>query len=322
MMPDAGERLAAQNQAPAGSEFLRAVLHGLAQTPKTLPCTYFYDATGARLFTRICRLPEYYLTRSEMALLQQHGGEIARRVPAHVGVVEFGSGSSRKIDLLLEHLDRPAAYVPVDVSLSCLQSAARALRRRYPGLLIAPVHADFTTHFELAQQLPAGPKLGFFPGSTLGNFDPADATALLRRFATTLGEGCQLIVGVDTKKDVRRLHAAYNDVAGVTAAFNLNLLRRVNRELGGTFDLRQFVHRAPYNRAAGRIEMHLISLQAQTVRIGNAQVTFRAGESIHTENSYKYSLADFTAIAANAGLAVRGTWIDRQRSFSVYLCGG
>ena len=320
-MLDAGGTLSAQTPAAATSEFRRAVLRGLGQMPKTLPCTYFYDATGARLFTRICRLPEYYLTRSETAILRCHMPDIARLVPAQAVVVEFGSGSSRKIEFLLDHLDRPAAYVPVDVSLSSLQSAARALRLRYPGLPITPVQADFTAQLEFARDLPAGPKLGFFPGSTIGNFDPVAATALLRHFAAVLGDGCQLIVGVDTTKDVRLLHAAYNDVAGITAAFNLNLLRRINRELSGNFDLRRFVHRAPYNRAAGRIEMHLISQQAQTVRIGNTHFTFRAGASIHTENSYKYGLAGFVDIATDAGLAARGTWTDGQRSFSVYLLG-
>lgn len=308
--------------AAGADEFRRAVLRGLALPQKRLPCTYLYDAEGARLFTQICRMPEYYPTRTETTILRQHAEAIARLIPAGAVVVEFGSGTSSKIEILLDWLDRPAAYVPIDVSPSCLKSATRTLRARYPALPVEPVHADFTGPLDLGDRLPAGPKVGFFPGSTIGNFDPIDAEALLRRFAGLLGTGCRLIVGVDLKKDVRRLHAAYNDAAEVTAAFNLNLLQRANRELGADFRLSQFVHRAPYNRAAGRIEMHLVSQRAQTARVAGGHFAFRRGESIHTENSYKYDLDEFAGLAASAGFSVQRTWTDRRRLFSVHLLRG
>lgn len=304
---------------PEADGFRSDVLAGLTLQQKRLPSKYFYDVEGAKLFTWICQLPEYYITRTEMAILRQTAAAIARLVPRHAVVVEFGSGSSRKIEILLDQLDRPAAYVPIDVSSSCLKLAAGVLGPRYPRLSINPVHADFTQLLEFKDSLPAGPRLGFFPGSTIGNFDPVEAATLLRRFASLLGPGSQLVVGVDVKKDVRRLHAAYNDAAGVTAAFNLNVLQRANRELGANFSVDHFVHRAPYNRASGRIEMHLVSQRTQMVDVGDEHFSFRRGESIHTENSYKYDIDEFIGLAEGAGFDVQKTWTDRRRSFSVHL---
>lgn len=302
----------------AHADFRRDLVEGLGRRQKSIPCTYFYDPAGAELFTRICRQPEYYPTRTEIALLADHAGDLARHLPKGAALVEFGAGSSEKADLLLAALDRPAAYVPIDVSASCLAATERRLRRRFPGLPVMPIAADFTRPLSLGLP-PHAPRIGFFPGSTIGNFDPPDAGRLLARFAAALGPGCRLVVGVDRKKDVRVLNAAYNDAAGVTAAFNLNLLVRANRELGADFDVAGFVHRAFYNRALGRIEMHLISVRRQKVHIADRIIRFGAGETIHTENSYKYDDAGFAACAAAAGLAVRHTWSDAAGLFAVHL---
>lgn len=320
-MLDEGEENTCQISplAPATEEFRLALLRGLALPQKRLPPTYFYDAEGARLFTLICRLPEYYITRVETNILHDYATSIAELVPKGAVIIEFGSGASEKIEILLNHLKRPFAYVPVDVSPTCLQAAATRLGACYPTLTVQTVHADFTRPLVLNDRAPAGPRLGFFPGSTIGNFDPDEAVTLLRQIADALGRGCQLIIGVDVKKDVSRLHAAYNDPGGVTAAFNLNLLKRANRELGADFRLSQFVHRAPYNRAAGRIEMHLVSQQAQTVRVDGSKFSFRRGETIHTENSYKYGIDEFVGLASAAGFAIQQTWTDRERLFSVHL---
>lgn len=307
--------------APADG-FREAVWTGLGQTAKQLPCKYLYDETGARLFTRICRLPEYYLTRTEMAILRQYGPAIASSLPPAAAIVEFGSGTSRKIDLLLPHIEGAAAYVPIDVSATCLQAVERRIRASFPHVAVSPVHADFTRPLQLSAALASGPRVGFFPGSTLGNFDPVEAVALLRRFAATLGAGGRLVIGVDVRKDVRVLQAAYNDAAGVTAAFNLNLLRRINRELGGDFDLSGFAHRAPFNRARGRIEMHLVSVRAQTVHVAGRAFTFRCGESIHTENSYKLTRGQFADLVGEAGLSIVRSWTDRGGHFDVHLLRG
>ncbi len=292
---------------------------GLSRRPKSLPCKFLYDERGARLFTLICRLPEYYPTRTEVAILRRESGNIAGRLPPRATLVEFGSGTSRKADFLLARMIEPAAYVPIDVSPTCLAAAASRLSGRFPGLRIAPVVADFGRPFVLPVGLPRGPRIGFFPGSTIGNFDPPEAAELLGRFAAVLGRGCRIIVGVDLRKDARVLHAAYNDSAGVTAAFNLNLLVRANRELAADFDLDAFAHRAVYNRRLGRIEMHLVSLCRQSVEVAGHFFEFASGESIHTENSYKYSTAGFKRLARIAGFAVEASWTDHRRLFSVHL---
>ncbi len=304
------------------ADFAADVLRGLASRPKSIPPKYFYDAAGARLFERITRLPEYYPTRTELRILNENAASIAALLRPGAMLVEFGSGSSAKIRVLLRKLRMLAAYVPVDICAEFLLAEAAALERDFPWLKVVPVPADFTRPFRVPP-LP-GPTLGFFPGSTIGNFDFAEARSFLGHAAQVLGDGAMLIVGVDLDKDPRILHAAYNDSAGVTAAFNLNLLRRINRELGADFDLARFEHRAFYDEERKRIEMHLVSLEAQRVRIGAASIGFEAGETIHTENSYKYTIEGFQALARAAGWRPVTVWTDDARLFSVHVlsCSG
>jgi dimethylhistidine N-methyltransferase len=300
-------------------EFAAAVIAGLSRRPRSIPCKFLYDERGARLFTMICRAPEYYPTRTEFAILRRHGDDMASRLPAGAVLVEFGSGTSRKADHLLAKMAKPSAYVPLDVSAPCLAAASTRLSGRFPDLRIQPVVADFSRPFQLPAGLPKEPRVGFFPGSTIGNFDPPEAAGLLGRFGGVLGRGCRLIVGVDLRKTPRVLHAAYNDNAGVTAAFNLNLLVRANREIGANFDLKGFAHRAIYNRPLGRVEMHLVSLHRQSVRIAGHRFEFACGETIHTENSYKYSRTGFRRLARAVGFAVEASWTDERQLFSVHL---
>jgi len=301
--------------APADS-FRADVVAGLSLPQKVLPPKYFYDARGSRLFERICRLKEYYPTRCELALTRAHLGAIARFAGRGCALIEYGSGESRKSRLLIEAL-RPAAYVPVDISDSALGAAAARLRRRFPWLELRPVHGDFSRPLEIPAAGRAR-RVVYFPGSTIGNLTPEEAQAFLRMSRSQVGPKGAMLIGVDLKKDANLLHAAYNDTRGVTAAFNLNLLARINRELGGDFDLRCFRHYAFYNAALGRIEMHLASLAAQAVRIGRFRFEFAAGETIHTENSYKYSLEEFRALARRAGFRGERTWLDRQGLFALH----
>src|SRR6201997_663983 len=294
------------------SAFAREAIGDLSQQPKKLSPKYFYDATGSELFEAITKLPEYYPTRTELSILKERGSEIAKIIPEHAALVEFGAGATTKVRLLLEHCEF-AAYVPVDISGDFLKAQADGLRRDFPGLGIYPVAADFTTPFALPEAVAAMPKVGFFPGSTLGNFEPSEALAFLRSARKILGHGAQMIIGVDLEKDERVLYDAYNDAAGVTARFNLNVLVRINRELGGNFDLSGFTHRSIYNRDRHRIEMHLITRKAQSVRVLGRNFSFRAGESIHTENSYKYSLDRFTALARGSGWTPRQSWTDEAK---------
>src|SRR6201996_5989369 len=282
------------------SVFARDVIEDLSQHPKRLSPKYFYDATGSELFEQITVLPEYYPTRTELTILHDRSREISALIPKGAALVEFGAGATTKVRLLLNECAF-SAYVPVDISGDFLKSQADALRADFPDLAVYPVTADFTAPFELPAPVSAMPKVGFFPGSTLGNFEPHEACAFLRSARDILGEGAQMIIGVDLEKDERVLYDAYNDAAGVTARFNLNVLVRMNRELGGNFDLSAFTHRAIYNRERHRIEMHLISKKPQTVRMLGTNIAFRAGESIHTESSYKYSLERFNALARGAG---------------------
>jgi dimethylhistidine N-methyltransferase len=279
------------------SSFMRDVIAGLTARPKRLPPKYFYDATGARLFEEITALPEYYPTRCELEILREHAPDIARFFPAGSALVEFGSGSSKKVRILLAAAPTIAAYVPVDISSQMLVQEADDLRRDYPHLAVLPVEADFTQPFALPAAVADMPHTGFFPGSTIGNFEPHEACAFLRHAGRMLGQGASLIIGVDLVKDPNVLNAAYDDAAGVTAKFNINLLARINRELGGNFDLASFSHHAFYNSERHRIEMHLASNKRQRVRVAGRMVEFRAGETIHTENSYKHSLESFTALA-------------------------
>jgi dimethylhistidine N-methyltransferase len=288
------------------------VIAGLSLPQKTLPPKYFYDEAGSRLFERICRLPEYYLTRAELSLTRAHLASIARFAGRRCELIEYGSGESLKTRLLIRAL-RPAAYLPVDISEAALRGAAARLSREFPWLEIVPVNGDFSRPIELPRA--RAPRLVYFPGSTIGNLTPEEAHAFL---VMTRGQAARMLVGVDLRKDANVLHAAYNDSRRITAAFNSNLLARINRELGADFDLKRFAHYAFYNAAAGRIEMHLVSLARQTVRIGRHRFHFDAGESIHTENSYKYSVEGFRALAARAGYEAKKLWTDAKGLFALH----
>ena len=299
-------------------DFAAAVLEGLSQTKKTLPCRFFYDARGSELFEEITRLPEYYPTRTEAGILEANAAAMAQGVPAGGVLVEFGSGSSLKTEILLRQLPNLEAYVCIDVSDAALAAAKQRLASRFPGLDVRSIVGDFSYPVALPVDLAKCHKTGFFPGSTIGNLTPVDAARLLRVFRAVLSPGGRLIVGVDLKKDARRLVLAYNDTAGVTAAFNLNLLTRINRELGGTFDLDAFRHDAVYNPREGRIEMHIESLKEQAVSVCGRRIRFRAGERIHTENSYKYSIGQFQDLARSADWQPRRVWTDADNLFSVH----
>jgi dimethylhistidine N-methyltransferase len=299
------------------SVFARDVINDLSQQPKRLSPKYFYDAKGSELFEQITVLPEYYPTRTELSILRDRSRAISAIIPEGAALVEFGAGATTKVRLLLNECSL-GAYVPVDISGDFLKAQADALRGDFPALQIYPVAADFTAPFELPEAVRAMPKVGFFPGSTLGNFEPHEAAAFLRSAREILGSAARMVIGVDLEKDERVLYNAYNDTAGVTARFNLNVLHRINRELGGNFDVSAFIHRSIYNRDRHRIEMHLISKKAQSVRVLGHNFSFRPGETIHTENSYKYSLERFTALARGAGWKVLESWTDAERMFSVH----
>ena len=305
----------------AAESFREDVIAGLSLPQKALPPKYFYDAIGSRLFEAICRLKEYYPTRSELALTRTHLGAIARfagkRGPGAVTLIEYGSGQGMKSRLLIAAL-RPSAYVPVDISAHALRHAALKLQRAFPWLDICPVHGDFSQPLKIPLLKGHGRRVVYFPGSTIGNLTPEEAQAFLRMTRGQVGARGAMLVGVDLKKDANALHAAYNDAKGVTAAFNLNLLARINRELRGDFDLRRFRHYAFYNATLGRIEMHLVSLVPQNVNVGGYRFAFEAGESIHTENSYKYSIEGFRALAGRAGFSGAKVWLDRRRMFSLH----
>ena len=293
------------------------MIAGLSLPQKALPPKYFYDAAGSRLFEAICRLKEYYPTRAELALTRTHIGAVARFAGRGCILIEYGSGESAKSRLLIDAL-RPSAYIAVDISEDALRNAAARLRRRYPWLEIRPVHGDFSQPLKIPLARGRGRRVVYFPGSTIGNLTPQEARVFLRMTRAQLGAGGAMLVGVDLRKDANLLHAAYNDAKGVTAAFNLNLLRRINRELGGDFRLRRFRHYAFYNAVLGRIEMHLVSLVPQSVNIGRHRFAFEAGEPIHTENSYKYSIEGFRALARSAGFKGEKVWLDRGGLFSLH----
>ena len=292
---------------------------GLTRSPKTLPCKWLYDAEGARLFEAITRLPEYYPTRTEMLILAKAAPEIAALCGAGTSVVEFGSGDGSKVSLLLSAMDAPAAYVPVDIAAEWLAGAAARVAEEQPGLMVLPVVADFTRHFPLPAALPPGPRLGFFPGSTIGNFTPDEAVGFLRRARDVLGAGAQMVLGADLVKARTVLEAAYDDAAGVTAAFNLNLLDRLNREAGADFDLDGFRHDARWNPDAERVEMHLVSRYAQVAALAGRRILFAEGESIHTENSHKYRPERLRALAEAGGWEAVQMWTDPAKLFSVWL---
>lgn len=304
---------------PEEEDFETAVLDGLGRPRKALPCKFFYDRRGSALFEQICTLDEYYPTRTETALLERHKAEMAAVIGADGHLIEFGSGAIRKVRILLGALQRPVAYTAVDISRDHMLQSAAALAGDFPGLDVIAVCADYTRPFDVPDP-PAAPgarRIGFFPGSTIGNFDPDGAVRFLAGAAGIL-RGGGMLIGVDLKKDEAILNAAYNDGKGVTAAFNLNLLVRINDELGGDFDLAGFAHKAFYNAAEGRIEMHLISLRDQTATVGEAEFRFAEGEMIHTENSYKYSVDDFRDVARRAGFSPHAVWTDPDDLFSIH----
>lgn len=303
---------------PEVADFAADVISGLTASPKRLSPKYFYDSRGSELFERITEQPEYYPTRCELEILRNHAADIAALVPEGAALIEFGSGSSMKTRLVLDAARQLAAYVPVEISGDFLQEQAEVLRAEYPRLSILPVAADFTAPFSLPAELQAMPRVGFFPGSTIGNFDPHDAAAFLRHAGRILGAGAVLIIGVDLVKDPVVMQRAYNDEKGVTAAFNRNVLGRINRELGGDFDVDGFEHHAFFNRERSRIEMHLASRSGQHATVCGEQVDFRAGETIHTESSYKYSIESFGALARGAAWTPVSVWTDENRYFSVH----
>jgi len=300
--------------------FLEDFQEALETHPRRLSPKYFYDAAGSALFDRICELPEYYPTRTELRLLSAHAGEIATLAGENAEIVEFGAGSLHKIRLLLDALVRPRRYIPIDISASHLKAAAETLQRDYADLDIVPIIADYTEAFALPGQHKdgvAGRRLGFFPGSTLGNLAPEAALGFLARAREMLRGGCMLL-GVDLIKDPAVLHAAYNDSAGVTAAFNLNLLERANRELGTDFDPSGFLHGAFYNSPLRRVEMHLMSRRHQTVRLAGKTYAFEEGETLHTENSYKFTVTGLQDLAERAGFRPQRVWTDSERFFSLH----
>jgi dimethylhistidine N-methyltransferase len=314
-----GASLAFYDLAPGEESFRDAVLAGLGRARKSIPCKFFYDARGSWLFEEICRLPEYYPTRTEIAILEENSPDIAAQMGSHCRLIEFGSGASQKVRILLRALDRPAAYVPVDISREHLRDAATSLAEDFPSVPVIAVCADYTRPFFLPP-LPGakGKRVGFFPGSTIGNFDPDGAVAFLANYAQVLGPGGEMLIGVDLKKDPEILDAAYNDRAGVTAAFNLNLLERINRELDGDVDLDRFEHVAFYDEPKGRVEIYIRSLAGQQASIAGKRFRFAKGELIHTEYSYKYWVEEFRALAGRAGFRPVDTWTDDAELFSVH----
>jgi dimethylhistidine N-methyltransferase len=307
----------AQVQPPQAEDFATSLIAGLSRTPKQIACKFFYDAEGSRLFDAICAQPEYYQTRTELALLNAHADEIAALIGQHAEIVEFGAGAATKARILLDALEQPFAYSPMDISGDYLGKVVGALATDYPGLRLRPLVADFTGPLRVPPLTGAARRAGFFPGSTIGNFRPDAATLLLQRMRTTL-DGGGLLVGVDLVKDPHRLHAAYNDAGHATEDFNKNMLVRANHELGADFDTDAFAHYAPYNCIAQRVEMYLVSLKRQSVQIGPHSFSFAPGEAIHTEDSHKYTIKAFREMAARAGFRPRAVWTDAERLFALH----
>ena len=305
--------------APPTGSFRDDVLRGLARQPKQLPPKYFYDAVGSALFDAICGLEEYYPTRTETALLERHCDAIVSHLGSECALIEFGSGMSRKSRILIDAA-KPAVYVPIEISCDTLRAAADNLVWTFPWLRVVAICADYSRPVTIPDLAAFAPRrrVIFFPGSTIGNFDPEEAVAFLRNAAAIAGTDGGLLIGVDLKKDKAILDAAYDDPQGVTAAFNLNLLARINHELGADFDVRAFRHRGEYVEHCGRVEMHLVSLRFQSAFIGDAKFVFERGETIHTENSYKYSLNEFQSLAARAGFSPRAVWVDDRELFSIH----
>jgi L-histidine N-alpha-methyltransferase len=314
-----GAGFAFHDLAPSEESFRDAVLAGLAARPKSLPCKFFYDARGSALFEKICEVPEYYLTRAETAILETYAPAIADRIGPYCRLIELGSGASQKVRLLLGALETPLAYVPVDISREHLRAAAAGLAADFPELQVVAVCADYTRPFDLPNLPgPPGKRVGFFPGSTIGNFEPEGVVNFLTHCGHLLGPGAEMLIGTDVKKDKRILDAAYNDADGFNAAFNLNLLHRIANELDAEIDIDEFEHVAFYNPDEGRVELYIRSLEAQSVAVAGSRFAFAKGELIHTENSYKYAIAEFRDLAARAGFQTLETWTDPDRMFAVY----
>lgn len=306
-------------EAAAKENFRDEVLGGLSKSPRELPCKFFYDETGTKLFQQICDLPEYYITRTEIGILRLHGAEVASALGSQIELIGLGTGAGTKTQILLEELERPAVYVPIDISKEQLDKSSARFRKMFPDLQILPVAADYLEPFELP--LPrrlSSRSVVYFPGSTIGNFDPEVASEFLSRLVELVGEGGGLLIGVDLQKDREVLERAYNDSAGVTARFNKNLLARINRDLGADFNLPRWHHHAIYNPAEGRIELYLISETDQTVRIGANTFQFRAGEEILTEYSYKHTIGGFIMLARQACFKFKQVWTDDARWFGVF----
>jgi len=305
--------------APAKLSFLEETIAGLSQSHRTLPCKFFYDEHGAQLFQKICELPEYYITRTELTILRLHGAEIASLLGSRIELIGLGTGAGTKTRILLEELQEPAVYVPIDISKEQLKKSTARFQKNFPQLEILPICADYLDHFELPlPRRPSSRSVIYFPGSTIGNFEPNAATEFLRRLIDLSGDGGGLLIGVDLQKDRHVIEAAYNDSAGVTAEFNLNLLARTNRELGTDFDLLHWTHRAIYNSSAGRVEMYLISQADQSVHIEDRQFHFQRSERILTEYSYKHTPEGFAALARKAGFEFEKMWTDEARLFGVF----
>jgi len=305
--------------APPKLSFLEETIAGLSQSPRTLPCKFFYDERGAQLFQKICDLPEYYITRTELQILRLNGTQIASMLGARIELIGLGTGAGTKTRILLEELAEPAVYIPIDISKEQLQRSTERFHELFPQLEILPICADYLERFELPlPRRPSSRSVVYFPGSTIGNFEPGAATEFLRRLVDLAGDGGGLLIGVDLQKDPHIIEAAYNDSAGVTADFNLNLLARANRELGADFDLRRWTHRAIYNTSAGRIEMYLISEGNQTVHLQDRQFHFQPGEKIVTEYSYKHTPEGFAALARKAGFEFERIWTDDARLFGIF----
>jgi dimethylhistidine N-methyltransferase len=310
---------AARTAQPPASRFAHDVLEGLARRRRSIPCRWLYDHRGSQLFEQIAAVPEYYPTRTEVALLQQCAAAIAEAAGSGAALIELGSGSSRKTPLVLGALPRPALYMPIDLAEASVAEAATLLAARFPAVEVRPLVADFTTLDSLPLPAATGRRVVFFPGGTIGNLTPEDASQLLERLGRLVGLGALLVVGVDHTRDPAALVAAYDDRAGITAAFNLNLLRRINRELQGDFDLAGFAHRACFDAAEPRVEMHLVATRAQRVHVLGQAFDFAAGESIHTENAYKPSLFQFLALAHRAGWAQRQLWMGAAAGYAVHV---
>lgn len=306
------------SSAPADLDFARALLSGLRAQEKFIPCRFLYDRRGSELFEKITNLPEYYPTRTEIKILEERVGEIREATPAGSLLVEFGSGSSTKTEILLSTLDRIAGYIPIDISPSALEEATERLSARFPDLAIYPVVGDFAHHMVLPPQFSETPKLGFFPGSTIGNLLPSAAVELVAGMRAILGGGGRLIIGADLRKDPEILLAAYDDAQGLTAQFNLNLLERAKRDLNASFDTAQFEHQVTYDEALGRIDLHLVSKVHQTVSLLGNEITFDEGERIHTEHSHKYDIEGFQELARRAGWAPNRFWTDSDELFCVH----